>query len=267
MKKLWVIFILIALTISLSSCIRELTYDDLLLEYQNDVAARQDVYKNYIDMYETLSTITIKSIVKVTKTTLSAPSSVSIGSGFIFYEDETLFYLLTNNHVVYQAEGISQKITVTDYLGKNRTGTVIAADENYDLAVVSFSKIGANLEVLPFSDQGLTFKDKVIVMGYPDGQINGITLGEFVDYDEINVSSISYTNHIEFPVLIIDAPVEAGSSGSVVLNENFEIVGIVYAGNFINESSTSEYAFSVPETYIFEFLDLYGIPYKNEVAS
>ena len=72
-----------ALTIGLSSCIREHTYDDLLSDYQNDIEARQDIYENYIKLYDVLSTQTIKSIVKVTKTTTS-PSFISIGSGFIF---------------------------------------------------------------------------------------------------------------------------------------------------------------------------------------
>lgn len=266
MKKLMAIFILIGLTIGLSSCISKHTYSDLLNDYQSDIEARQDIYENYIEMYNVLSTQTIKSIVKVTKTTTS-PSFVSIGSGFIFYEDATVFYVLTNHHVVHKEEGISQTVTVTDYLGKSRTGTVIASDVAYDLAVVTFLKTGTNLEVLSFANNQLRFKDKVIVMGYPDGQINGITLGEFIDYDEIDVSSASYTNHIDFPVLIIDAPVEAGSSGSVVLNERYEIVGIVYAGNFLNGSTVSVYAFSVPESYIFEFLNLYGIVYQSEVTS
>ncbi len=266
MKKIFSLFMLIVLTISLTSCINNITYDELLLQYQQDIEARHEIYDSYIEMYDVLSTQTIKSIVKVSNT-VQSPSKTAVGSGFIFYEDDTLLYVLTNHHVIDLNGGSLQTITVTDYLGKNRTGTIVAADESYDLAVVSFSKTGANLDVLQFSQQNLKFMDRIIVMGYPDGQINGISLGEFIEFDKVEIISSTYTSLINFPVLTIDAPVESGSSGSVVLNKNYEIAGIIYAGRFKDGSSTSDFAYAVAVTHIKEFLELYEVVFNNEVSS
>lgn len=265
MKKLLITIMLIAFSFGLSSCLQEMTYDDLLLAYQQDVEARQSIYESYIKMYDELSNGVVKSIVKVTK--ITSNQQTAIGSGFVFYEDQTSYYVLTNHHVVETTDNAIANISVTDYLGKNKTATVLALDAKYDLAVLSISKIGSDLDPITFTDETLRFKDKVIVIGYPDGQINGITIGEFVDYDEIDISSSTHFIEVDFSVLIIDAPVEAGSSGSVVLNDQYEVVGIVYAGNFFTGESVSEYAFSIPKDKIIEFFNLYDIAYENEVTS
>jgi S1-C subfamily serine protease len=243
-----------------------MSYDDLLLQYQQDIDARQEVYQTYVEIYDELSTSTIQSVVKVTKK-VPLLSITSIGSGFIFYEDLENYYVLTNNHVVYNDTNQTAFLTVTDYLGVDHIATLLALDLNYDLAVLSFSKSSLNVDALIFSENELAFKDMIIVMGYPNGQINSMTAGELIDFDPIDVSNHTVEMGVDFEVLIMDVPVETGSSGSVVINESFEVVGIIYAGNFINSSETSEFSFAIPTEKIFEFLDLYDIPYEHEVVS
>lgn len=265
-RKILMVVILIVFSIGLSSCVKEMTYDDLLLEYQQDIESRQEVYQSYIELYDELSTTTRESIVKVTKT-LTLSSSTSIGSGFIFYEDQDTYYVLTNNHVIYNDTIYTATITITDFLGVEHTADLLANDESYDLAVLSFPKGNLDVDPLEFSETEIVFTDTVIVMGYPNGQINSITIGELIDIDEIDISNHTEGMGIFFDVLIMDVPVETGSSGSVVMNDNFEIVGIIYAGNFIDSGETSEFSFAVPAQKIFEFLDLNDIIYEDEVTS
>lgn len=265
-RKLFILVILISISIGLSSCIRQVTYDDLLLEYQTDVLARQDIYDSYVDLYDHLSSKTIQSIVRVTKQ-VSLSSRKSVGSGFIFFEDTKSYYVLTNHHVVYSDSTQSGSITVMDYLGNDHTATLLALDSHYDLAVLSISKTGLNVDPISFSQTSLYFKDMTIVMGYPNGQINSITIGELVDFDMITISNEDDELGVDFDVLVMDVPVETGSSGSVVINEDYEVVGIIYAGNFLNEQETSEFSFAIPTAKIFEFFDLNDIAYQDEVSS
>lgn len=265
-RKFLIIIILIVFSIGLSSCIEQMTYEDLLLDYQEDIQTRQEVYQQYVDIYDELSTTTIQSVVKVTKKVILSASS-SVGSGFIFFEDLQSYYVLTNHHVIYNDTTQNVSMTITDYLGNDHIATLLALDSYYDLAVLSFSKVGFDVDPLIFSESDLAFKDMIIAMGYPNGQINSITVGELIDLDKINITNETDDNSVDFDVLIMDVPVETGSSGSVVINENYEVVGIVYAGNFINSNEISEFSFAIPIIKIFEFFDLNDIPYQEEVVS
>ncbi len=264
MKKLFVVVLLILISFGLSSCVRQMSYDDLLLQYQQDVNARNDIYQNYIDLYNDLSFEVADSIVKVTKSVLVNQSS-SIGSGFIFYEDETKYYVLTNYHVI-DSNDFQVVLTITDNFGRNHSAQLIASDPNYDLALLSFFKQDDKLDVLYFDDDSLNFRDPIFVVGYPNGQINGITMGELIDVDQIDVDSDG-TSTIDFDVLIVDAPVKTGSSGSAVINDAYEVVGVIFAGNFLSNNDASTFAFAIPTEKIFEFFELYEFNYEEVVTS
>jgi len=264
MKKIYVVVLLILISLGLSSCVRQMSYDDLLLQYQQDVNARNDIYQNYIDLYNDLSFEVADSIVKVTKSVLVNQSS-SIGSGFIFYEDETKYYVLTNYHVI-NSNDFQVVLTITDNFGRNHSAQLIGSDPNYDLALLSFFKQDDKLDVLYFDDDSLNFRDPVFVVGYPNGQINGITMGELIDVDQIDVDSDG-TSTIDFEVLIVDAPVKTGSSGSAVINDAYEVVGVIFAGNFLSNNDTSTFAFAIPTEKIFEFFELYEFNYEEVVTS
>ena len=264
MKKIFVLILLIFISFTVSSCVRQMSYDDLLAQYQQDVNARNEIYENYIDLYNELSFRVTDSIVKVTKAVVSNQSS-SVGSGFIFYEDETKYYVLTNYHVI-DADEFQVNLSVTDHLGRIHTAQLIASDANYDLALLSFFKQDDKLDVLNFDEDALDFRDPVFVVGYPNGQINGITMGELIDIDEIDIDTGGVST-ISFEVLIVDAPVETGSSGSVVLNDQYEIVGIIFAGNFLSNNETSNFEFVVQNKKVYEFFDLYDFSYVQVVTT
>jgi S1-C subfamily serine protease len=264
MKKLLILAVFILIVTGLSSCVRQVTYDDLLMQYQQDVYARNDIYEDYIKTYNDLNQHVIPAIVKVNRT-IPLSQTTSTGSGFIFHEDDDNYYVITNYHVI-ESNGFYATITVYDYLSQAYQAELIVADPAYDLAILSFPKEDDVLHVLVFDEDMLNYSDPVYVIGYPNGQIHGITIGKLVDIDQVDLES-GGISAIDFEIYIIDAPVETGSSGSVVINEAYEIVGVIFAGNFRENQDTSTFAFVVPTEKVFEFFELYEFLLEDEVTS
>lgn len=264
MKKLLLLVVFILIITGLSSCVRQVTYDDLFLQYQQDVYARNDIYEDYIKIYNDLNNDVIPAIVKVNRT-IPLNQTTSTGSGFIFHEDENNYYVITNYHVI-ESNGFFATITVYDYLSQAHQASLIVSDPAYDLAILSFPKQDDALHVLVFDQDMLNYNNPVYVIGYPNGQIHGITIGELVDIDQVDLES-GGVSAIDFEIYIIDAPVETGSSGSVVINETYEIVGVIFAGNFRENQETSTFAFVVPTEKVFEFFELYNFSLEDEVTS
>ncbi len=263
MKKFFKLALSLIFILSLAACFSVKTYDDLLLEYQNHILSQEDIYQSRIDYFNYLSTESVKSVVSVKKT--STFSGTTTGSGVIYKEDAFYYYALTNNHVVYTSSGTRATYTVSDYLGNEYNATFIAADGAYDLAVVRFRKT-VTLTVIEFAEVNAIKDEQIAVIGYPSFQINAITLGSVIDYAKIDIeSSTNSVIDVNFNVLVSDAPVKSGSSGSVVLNHDFKLVGIIYAGNFSNDSSTSSYAFAIPLERVIEFLTSIGESLGGEV--
>ena len=90
-----------------------------------------------------------------------------------------------------------------------------------------FKKGEQELAVAEFADENAAVGDKVISLGNPSGQINAVTLGETLDYREVDPSSGE--NKIEFEVLVHTCPLEKGSSGGILINYDLKLVGINYA--------------------------------------
>ncbi|PKK96177.1 MAG: hypothetical protein CVV58_07725, partial [Tenericutes bacterium HGW-Tenericutes-3] len=136
---------------------------------------------------------------------------------------------------------------------------------DYDLALLRFEKKSTVLPVIEFAEANPLRNEKMAVLGYPGYQINAISLGNVIDYAPIDVESSSYdVINVLFDVLISDVPVKSGSSGSVSLNDEFQLVGIVYAGNFDDTSQTSEFTFSIPVEKVLEFFQLKQFSLEDE---
>ena len=92
---------------------------------------------------------------------------------------------------------------------------IILFNKRDDLAILRFD---GKLEPLTIGDTNrLKVKDKVTAIGSPKGELNTVSEGIISNIDVENVIRIS-------------APISHGSSGGVLLNENYEVIGITNAG-------------------------------------
>lgn len=146
---------------------------------------------------------------------------LSTGTGFALDEHT----LVTNRHVIED----SKKLQVQTYDGRSIAATAVSATTVADIAIVTTEEsLGTTFAHTARLDPVET--DVITVVGYPKGgrlsTVSGIVLG--VTADPLG-SAIG-------TVLATTAVVEPGSSGSPVLNEAGNVVGVVYAKN---ESSQS----------------------------
>ena len=140
-------------------------------------------------------------------------SSLSTGSGFAL-DDRTL---ITNKHVV---EG-SKSLQVLTYDGRDIQVETATAAGLADLAIVRTIDDLPSAPTLAAADPGQG--DTVTVVGYPEGGQLTVTQGKVVG------TATDPLHENLGQVLVTDAPVEPGSSGSAALNEAGEVIGVVYA--------------------------------------
>jgi S1-C subfamily serine protease len=172
------------------------------------------------------------SIVQVTKTMPPAnplgpdkENTTSLGSGFI-YNDKG--YIVTNNHVVENAEVVDVTLINGDRYTANITGT----DAFSDLAVI---KINENTTDIPKplvvgNSSELRVGDQVVAVGNPFGLESSMTtgivsqIGRLLSIDE---RGFSIPNAIQ-----TDALINPGNSGGPLLNMKGEVIGVNTAGIF-----------------------------------
>jgi len=255
-KKLIALFVLL-ISLGLSSCGDVKTYDDLYLEYQSHLTANEEVYNQSIDFFNHVSVEIVKSVVLVEKTVLANNQKTS-GSGVIFYQDSSYYYVLTNNHIVYVNSQNLKEYTITDYKGIEHDANLVLNDPDYDLAIMRFSKGNSILKVIDLATGNPAIFDDITIIGYPSFQINAITMGNVVQYTSVSIDDVdTEIINVEFDVLVSDTPVKSGSSGSMVINHDFELVGLVYAGKFSDYKFTSDFALIIPLEKIKEYFLLH----------
>lgn len=147
-------------------------------------------------------------------------ASLSTGSGFAI--DATT--LITNRHVVAD----SADLQVSTYDGRDIDVTASSTAELADLAIV---RTAEELPSFPeLADDDPVRGDPVTVVGYPEGGVLTVTEGRVIG------ATTDPLNENLGEVLVTDAPVEPGSSGSAVLDGSGRVVGVVYAKSAAGQS-------------------------------
>lgn len=146
--------------------------------------------------------------------------TVSTGSGFALDEHT----LITNKHVVSD----SSELQLSTYDGRDVAATAASVAGLADLALVRTA------EPLPSSpdlaEADMAPGEVVSVVGYPDGGALTVTSGRV-----IGTVADPLDNNLG-QVMVTDAEVAPGSSGSPVLNDAGEVAGVVYAKNSAGQS-------------------------------
>jgi len=142
-----------------------------------------------------------------------SPEQQGVGSGFVISSDG---YILTNNHVVDEANQI--KIKLAD--GKEYDAKVVGRDPKTDLALLKAEGV-SSLQSLQLGDSdSLKVGSWVVAIGSPFGLEQTVTAG-IVSAKGRVIGSGPYDNFIQ-----TDASINPGNSGGPLLNTEGEVIGI-----------------------------------------
>ena len=135
------------------------------------------------------------------------------GSGFFISADG---YLVTNNHVVENAD----KITVRTSDDRTLTAHLVGRDPATDLAVIKVE--GHNYPFVSFEDRAKPrVGDWVVAVGNPYNLGGTVTAGIVSALNRANVSGSSYVDYMQ-----IDAPINRGNSGGPTFDLEGRVVGV-----------------------------------------
>ncbi len=141
-----------------------------------------------------------------------------LGSGIIVRRNNDTYYILTNAHVIGEAEEIN--IRLDD--GRNFIASLIGKDSLRDLALVEFTSSDADIVLAALGDSDeLQVGDWVLAIGSPLGFQSTVTAGI--------VSALGRTGGPEGNVsdfIQTDAAINRGNSGGALVNIYGEVVGI-----------------------------------------
>jgi len=140
------------------------------------------------------------------------------GSGVIISDNG---YILTCNHVIEDA----QTITVGLRNGESYEATLVASDEQSDVAILKIDAEDLTVAVLGDSDE-LEVGDQVVAIGNPLGELGGtVTTGIISALDR----EVTIENKGTYNVLQTDAAINGGNSGGGLFNKKGELIGMINA--------------------------------------
>jgi S1-C subfamily serine protease len=143
-----------------------------------------------------------------------------VGSGVLISQNG---YILTNNHVISNADNIH----VTLYNGKSYDAKLIGTDPTTDVAVCKIESGGVNL---PYAQLGesktLEIGDEVIAIGDPLNVGTTVTSGIVSALGHRNDSVTAGPRPLASDIIQTDAAINPGNSGGALADLNGKVVGI-----------------------------------------
>lgn len=164
----------------------------------------------------------------------------SKGTGFYISEEG---YIMTNEHVV--SNDPQPVVSFED--GESYRAEVIEKNEEIDIAILKIDPGNYQPPVLKFEEnwyEGLP----VYVIGNP----------LFFNYiaNEGKLIGTTTTDSREEPVIMLDAPIYQGSSGSPVINHEGSVVGVVYATTRVDhEGARTKVGLAISVDDFSEYID------------
>lgn len=137
----------------------------------------------------------------------------SLGSGVIMSENG---YILTNNHVVADADAIG--VVLSD--GRSASAQIIGGDVETDLAVLKIDLENLDVMELADSDQ-LSVGDIVLAIGNPLGFGHSVTQGIVSALGRFSFTPGTFEGLIQ-----TDAAIHAGNSGGALVDATGKLIGI-----------------------------------------
>ena len=154
------------------------------------------------------------------------------GSGVIYSEDG---YIITNNHVIEDASTIK----VTLYDGSSYDATLVATDEQTDLAVIKIDQKGLTPVTIGTMDN-LNVGDLVVAIGNPLGTLSGTATEGIISALEREITLDGKT----MTLIQTSASINPGNSGGGLFDQYGNLIGIVVAKS--SGSDVEGLGFAIP---------------------
>ena len=161
----------------------------------------------------------------VTVITYSGENQVSSGTGFVYKEEGSTAYVMTNNHVV--SGGDSAKIIFSD--GTEADTKILGGDTYADIAVLTTSTKSVKQVATIGNTENIKLGDTTFAVGAPLGDTYSgtVTKGILSGKDRlVEVSFSGTTSDYYMKVLQTDAALNPGNSGGPLCNINGEVIGV-----------------------------------------
>lgn len=148
------------------------------------------------------------------------------GSGFVYKVEKNNTYIITNHHVIENADDI----TVEFMDNTEVKATLVGSDMYADIAVLKIETIEGVEPVLIGKTSELRLGDTIFTVGTPISldYKGSVTRGVVSGLDRLVSVSISnsYTSDYIMKAIQIDAPINSGNSGGPLCNTNGEVIGV-----------------------------------------
>ncbi len=187
-----------------------------------------DFYSPVVDIAENVkpSIVTITSSVIATDWFNNQFPSEETGSGVIFGENDDLLFIVTNYHVIQNAN----EVGVTFIDNNTIKGTIIGAELDFDLAVIGIKKEdlkNETMESLRIAELGDSDKLKVGELAVAIGNPLGKEFSQTVTVGVISALNRTLQSTDQSLGLIqTDAAINPGNSGGALVNAAGQVIGI-----------------------------------------
>ena len=183
----------------------------------------------------------------------------SSGTGFVYKTEDDTAYILTNNHVIDNADDVYVKFTDETVVKAEVVGSdvysdiaVLSVDEEYIIAV---AEIG--------SSEDARLGDTVFAIGAPlDSAYSwSVTRGIVSGKDrmvEVEFTSGNTTTPMIVNTIQTDAAINSGNSGGPLANSNGEVIGITsikLASSSMSNSNIEGMGFAIPIETALQFAE------------
>lgn len=181
--------------------------------------------------------------------------TTSSGSGVIFKKDKNYAYIVTNNHVIENANTLEVSLES----GESTTAEVVGADALSDLAVIKIPVEYATT-VLEFGDSSvLRAGETVVAIGNPLGlDLYGTVTQGIISAVDRTVTVETSAGEWDLDVIQTDAAINSGNSGGALLNSAGQVIGINSLK--ISSSDVEGIGFAIPSE---EFIPIINELMKN----
>ncbi|KAA0948662.1 PDZ domain-containing protein [Sporosarcina sp. ANT_H38] len=172
------------------------------------------------------------------------------GSGVIYKIEGDKAFIVTNNHVIEDAE----KLEVSLESGETTKATLVGKDALSDLAVLTIDAKYADTS-LEFGDSDkLRAGDDVIAIGNPLGlDFSGTVTQGIVSAVDRSINVETSAGQWEMNVIQTDAAINPGNSGGALLNAAGQVIGINSLK--ISESGVEGLGFAIPSNEVIPLIE------------